>query len=290
MRLRAERPLDGRDGWSMLVAVPTTRNPGGPLGFRYRRPVSARPRARILCATLGGVVVGLLAACYGPTEVVAEISTDVTCDVVGAKGVVIRTAAQVGQLRDASPRTDSTTCSPDPKASDLGTIVMVPSDDADAFVFEVVVGFTRPAGDCRPPSDVDGCIVARRRIDFVRHRSLRMPIHLDRQCVGIRCGEDETCDRGACVPARVLGCSGGDCLLGSEGTRPRDDAGVVVGAPDDASADAGRRLDASLPSTPVAEAGAPANPIGCADSCVGGLVCCTSCRACMFPPCPNACP
>ncbi len=111
--------------------------------------------------------------------------------------------------------------------------------------------------DCDPKGDPD-CIVARRRLRYVPHARLPLPIALRAACLGVPCDEKTTCVLGACVsaefddPARA-----GDLDAAStyDGTvpPPRDadagaDADATGGRPDGAALDAA--LDAGAPPCP----------------------------------------
>ncbi|MBX3200671.1 MAG: hypothetical protein KF894_21215 [Labilithrix sp.] len=174
-------------------------------------------RGALVCALAGGVVW----ACYGPTELVVTLSTDVDCATVQVNGVSIRTAASADELALAPLATESNACEGRVGGgADLGSIVLIPGG-ADDVVVQVALGVDRPTSECEPPDRIDGCIIARRRVGYVRHRSLRVPIELDRACLGTRCAANETCVRGACTSATVDTCSGDDCALeGDASARP----------------------------------------------------------------------
>ena len=181
---------------------------------------SVRPLRVLRNALVCALAVGAVWACYGPTELVVSVSTNVDCAAVQTNGLSIRTAASEGQLLDAPAATESNACELGPRGADLGTLVLVPSGVADDVVLQVVLGVDRPTSECQPPSRIEGCIVARRRVGYVHHRSLRVPIVLNRACLGVQCGEGETCERGACVSAAVQTCAGGDCELEADGSAP----------------------------------------------------------------------
>ncbi|MBX3216423.1 MAG: hypothetical protein KF850_30580 [Labilithrix sp.] len=173
-------------------------------------------RSAIACA-LAGVVVW---ACYGPTELVVTITSDVECATVRTNGASIRTAANADALALAPVATESHGCEAASGSADLGSLVLIPSGSDDVAV-QVSLGVERPTSECQYPDRVEGCIIARRRISYVRHRSLRVPIALERACLGTRCAADETCVAGACVSAVLDACSGDDCALeGDASARP----------------------------------------------------------------------
>jgi hypothetical protein len=220
------------------------------------------------------LVIGVVWACYAPTELVAAISTDVECGAVRTNGVSIKTAQRSGDLTNTQVATESIVCNERGGSNDLGTLVLIPSGDADDVVIEVVLGVDRRTSECQPPTRVDGCIVARRHVGFVRHRSLRVPITLTRSCVGVQCREDETCDRSGCVSAAVVSCPGGECLLETE-----MDGGVSVAPSDAGPRDASSLVDAPNPviDSGITDAGIcpprPPPPPDCA-ACTPAQDCC----------------
>lgn len=225
----------------------------------------------------------MIAACYGPTELVTQITTDVGCDTVRSRGIAIRTAGGTDGLATAEPATESTRCEARNNVGDLGTLTFIPSGDTDEIAVEVLIGVDRPTKECRPPLDVRGCIVARRRLSFVRHQSLRVRIDLNRSCVGVLCAADQTCDRSGCVSAIVPGCPDGDCTVGT--TNSPDSGGAETG-PGPTGID-GAVLDGSLP-TDGAIPDKPPVPCG-PDFCESDMICC--CEQCRRGiTCPGFCP
>jgi hypothetical protein len=57
---------------------------------------------------------------------------------------------------------------------------------------------------CLSKSPPAGCIVAKREINFLPHTELRMRVDLRYACKGKVCPDDQTCVKGACVPARTV--------------------------------------------------------------------------------------
>jgi hypothetical protein len=213
---------------------------------------------------------GLLAvcACYAPTEIDVTISTDVVCSVVRTNAVAIRTAANTSQLDTTAPVAESTTCTDG--AGDLGSVTVVPSKGPDdVVVMEVLLGVTRATKDCHPPLDIDGCIVARRRLGFVKHTALKLPISLDHTCIGVRCKEDETCDRAVCVSANVAECPESVCSVGSSSSSGGGGGSSGTPVPDGATPAPDATppvVDANTPD--VAEAGDDASKKAfCAKDC-----------------------
>jgi hypothetical protein len=92
------------------------------------------------------------------------------------------------------------------------------------------------------------CIVSTRRLRYLKHKRLTVPVGLYRRCLGVSCASDATCNaQGACVPDAldVEACAADDgCVLPGDPPTP---PGVIV-APSDAGADA---PSAPIPLAPV---------------------------------------
>ena len=68
---------------------------------------------------------------------------------------------------------------------------------------KLVLGVRRDARECEPPGYA-GCIVARRKLRYVEHERLRLPITLYAQCENVPCDAESTCNfLGQCVSANV---------------------------------------------------------------------------------------
>jgi hypothetical protein len=158
-----------------------------------------------------------IAGCFGATEVRLEITTTAPCEkgietqlFVGAPGTTDfgATAADTRACGAAEPR--------------IGTIALVPSGARNEQLdLRIVAGVGVDPSMCAS-GHLDGCIVARRRVSFLAHASLRLPVLLSDRCIGVPCGADESCDLGVCVKLDVcteLGC-------------PRERGDVVVGGAD----------------------------------------------------------
>ncbi len=164
-------------------------------------------------------------------------------------------------------------------SGDLGTIVVVPDGDRNAPLgLRVVMGVSRPVDQCDLKKP-DGCIVATRRLRFLEHRTVELPVGLHAICEGVACAESETCNAlGECVLAEIdpTDCDGpddpdclppGDILPGGVDAGPTDagDAG------DAADADANDASDADADARDAEDADASdAEDAGDADA---GLVC-----------------
>lgn len=181
-----------------------------------------RPRFLLLAFAL---------ACREPTQVTLEISTDAACASEPlAPLMLVETLVVAGgpiQVREPSVAANTSTSACD--GGEIGSIVLYPDGgattagvlvvgrlhaDGGAPTEEDCLAFANPAPGAAP---VDGsaCIVARRQVEFVDHKPLRLPIRLSVACAGFVCGPEETCIADGlgprCVSA-VVGCDAkGDC-------------------------------------------------------------------------------
>lgn len=169
-------------------------------------------RGRALAvAAMAATTIGV--ACYGPTEVRLEISTDRPCKALPTADEPnpqpVKTSVAVGgSAADVAQVSETSSCI-DTSTGAIGSLVIVPSAGHDARVAVQVVMTTngRPTSDCvldakgNPPSF---CIVARRSFSFIDHTSRTLPIRLYDACRGVGCGAEDTCGRGGgCRPADV---------------------------------------------------------------------------------------
>jgi alpha-tubulin suppressor-like RCC1 family protein len=118
-------------------------------------------------------------------------------------------------------------------SADLGTLVFAPGTSGPIRV-TVVAGLD---GKACGRNGGPGCVVARRKLAYVPHTPLRLPIVLDARCADVTCDPESTCFEGACVPAEIVGCTSGDCLPPADGGA--SDAGTPDGGGTDAALDGG---------------------------------------------------
>jgi hypothetical protein len=141
---------------------------------------------------LGGLVGGYL-SCADATEIFVDVRTDVPCDRLPSTRVSGGRAAG-----------DTDACGPGPSAdlNEVGTISLVPSGAADELVtVTVITGFGKPAADC---TEGDArCVFARRRLRYLRHTKLQVPVEMRAACLGVVCDPTSTCVQGGCVAADV---------------------------------------------------------------------------------------
>jgi hypothetical protein len=185
------------------------------------------------------------AACYGPTEVRLEISTDLPCRAAGGGAAdPVHTLVRLGDAVDSPIVADTTTCSAravGEVVSDIGSIVLVPSGDRAAHV-TVQVTATADGSDpdvCgRPGASVAAqaqCIVARRTFAFIKHTSRSLPIRLYASCKGQVCDATQTCNGSGTCESSVVDDDTG-CLASEPGC---NGAGRPVAPPVDAGASDG---------------------------------------------------
>jgi hypothetical protein len=137
-----------------------------------------------------------LVECRSPTQLRVSLATDFGC--AGFDSVAVAaggTAPSASRARSA----DSRACND----GQLGSIVIVPSgakDDAIALEVSSPAGCATTAGS--------SCIVARRRLRYLPHTPLQIPVVLHAGCRGVACPVDQTCIvDGRCVDAELKTCT-----------------------------------------------------------------------------------
>jgi hypothetical protein len=198
-------------------------------------------------------------ACREPTQITVDITTNTICptepltgprlvDVMFASGVKINPKSFVEVTT-----TDQCTPSDPGDQTDtkgfatIGNLVLLPSAE-DPSVDVLVVAGVELAGpsaeisplrlssaECRDLIQADGvgaiggkpCILSRRRLGFVDHTKLLLPVDLDSRCIGKKCGEDESCSKGNCIPIDV-DCDASGCVE-PKGCDDDCDAGCASG-------------------------------------------------------------
>ena len=176
------------------------------------------------------------AACWAPTQIVVRVDTDLSCDAVAGSAVAISVAGAPEALATASPSAVTSDCMSAGDRSTIGSLVLVPSGDRSALVtVKAAIGIERPTEECLA-NEGQGCIVAVRRAAFIEHRTLNVPIRLERACLGVTCGPGATCSRGACVALDL--CVDDTCTppAGPDGGN-MSDAAPLVCPPDRADCD-----------------------------------------------------
>lgn len=158
-----------------------------------------------LCFWAGWVAGGFgVLGCQGPTQVMVDIYTDVSCTEMDGVRVVV---GEPGHLEEKDPaaRGEKCTKGDGPLGNKLGRVVIVPSGDDDSaeFAVKVVGGVYRKVDSCTASDGYEGCIVARRALRFIPHSTLQLPIVLRSSCEGIGCTPTTTCVLGVCRDATI---------------------------------------------------------------------------------------
>ncbi len=176
---------------------------------RNRRGHGTSPQVTGL-ALLGAVA--LPGCSQKATEVIVSVYTDVPCEATAAVA-----AGKPGELGSRPASAVSTEC--DSETGYLGSAVVVPqgSDSKEIAVEVRVRADGAPPDSCLADNGYRGCIVARRILHFIPHRSVQMRIDLRNPCLDVPCSETTTCVAqgfsGACIDATIdlSNCVDGDC-------------------------------------------------------------------------------
>ncbi len=140
-----------------------------------------------------------LVACLEPTQIELILRTDVPY----APGRTVAISVSKTGARDVSE--PSTTAEDAWDASGkIGTLVLLPAERRDEAVsVQAVLGLGRDPSTCTL-ADAKGCIFARRRLAFLPHEPLALPVTLFAACEGVPCDESSTCTAlGQCVSATL---------------------------------------------------------------------------------------
>ncbi|MFO0671852.1 MAG: hypothetical protein U0235_19885 [Polyangiaceae bacterium] len=210
------------------------------------------PKALVGLGLGGAVAVASLWACLDPTQITLHVTTDLTCAEATRGGATI----YGGDPRTSEGPLTTTRACAEGSPRDLGTLVLTPSGGSDDRVSVTVVGgVTRPSEECAA-AGFAGCIVARRRLPYVAHKKLDLPILLSRSCVDVVCPEDQTCvpctDAASCAAPRCapidtpgacegpggVGCTTGTLLDAGGGFSDGEAGSSDAGGPRDATVDA----------------------------------------------------
>jgi hypothetical protein len=168
--------------------------------MRQRLQSTMRPSARFIhwnarWRTIGSLPLVFLANCQDATQVDLEVSTDAMCSDVRETSITVATAEELG-----SKPPDTTTDQCEDASHRIGTLAVVPSDrENSAFSVRVVTGLGKSAEQCVEDGYLGGCIVARRSLRFIPHRTLHLPIQMEVVCKDIPCSATMTCRHGRCV-------------------------------------------------------------------------------------------
>jgi alpha-tubulin suppressor-like RCC1 family protein len=173
------------------------------------------------------LVAVLFASCKDATQVNVVLRTNVPFATGAGVALWSSRSGAVG-----SPLVEST--EPWLAYGEVGNVVVTPGDASkeSALTVRVAMGLRgKRAAECTDDGDLKGCIIARRKLAFVPHTQLKVPVVLYLACEGVKCAADTTCSYlGQCVPAQVdpAACATPDgCTLPGE---PPFVPGVIVAA------------------------------------------------------------
>jgi len=187
--------------------------------------VSKRIGFAVVLAAVVLVAFVALVACRTPTEVTVDIRTDVACTKAAWKGIAVYAGSPGLDVETRAPSLTSTACD---ATGSVGSITLVPSGaDDEAIEVRVVAGVTRAPDDCATYG-YDGCIVARRTLEFIPHQALHMGVELSGACIGNACDALHTCLDGVCQDARLTTANANDAGPTGPTVRCGDD-GVTCG-------------------------------------------------------------
>ena len=214
------------------------------------RPNHRRPALRIGWVALPISLLLTTYACRAPTEMTVRITTEVPCSALRGVGIVVAPDSFAAEERARAKYFAAETNHCDSEVI-VGTLVLTPGSDSLAVI--VVAGIDRPSSACQPP-DYAGCVVARRRLAFVEHTSLDVPVVITRDCLDVPCDTQTSCVHGNCKSSETS-CDGDSCTQvasradGGSGDEASADTGADTapaegGADADADADAGAATDA----------------------------------------------
>jgi hypothetical protein len=173
-----------------------------------------------------------LSSCREATAIRVHAYTDVAWSAGRRVALVAGTDANADLMQaEPSGEVDGPWSSPD-----LGDLVFVPTDDQTAPVRVLLtMGVTKDPRSCRV-EEPSGCIFSRRKVSFVPHRTLTIPISLYASCIGIPCTPDTTCNAlGQCVPIEL---NPDDCMSPEGCFLPGDGVPTGLRPPDGGAPDA----------------------------------------------------
>jgi hypothetical protein len=167
-----------------------------------------------------GVMLALSAGCQEPTQITLHLKTDVPYGVGSQLTITAASPEDVEWAEiDADPVQEWD------ETGEIGTLVVLPEDDPTGRVgIRVVLGVAIPTMNCA--SNMKGCIVARRRLQFIEHKPLFVPIGLHAICEGMPCDPESTCNAlGNCVPSDISASKCGEpdareCMITGETELP----------------------------------------------------------------------
>jgi hypothetical protein len=131
----------------------------------------------------------MMGACSDPpTEVVLNVFSDVPCNAQVAVAV-----GNAGELGDRSASATSNTC--DPATGSRGVLVLVPkSSDTGELAMEIRIRADQADPEnCLASEGYDGCIIARRILNYIPGRSVSLRVDLKNPCLNTPCTQTTSC-------------------------------------------------------------------------------------------------
>lgn len=180
------------------------------------------------CAGLLALTVAGFLSCREPTQITVSVTTDAACPEDSENrprlnDIVVLSGRKIGLgSSELIPNAQTQQCTAGDKRNEIGTLVLLPDGGDDPSVEVLIVaGVTRGDSSTDPASSMSAgacasrvnqlasieglpCIVARRRLTFVDHNRLSLPIDLDKRCIGEECGVELTCFQGNCVDPEIV--------------------------------------------------------------------------------------
>ena len=116
-----------------------------------------------------------------------------------------------GETERSAPLTVTPSGTPGGTSAIIGTFAMAPGRESATGSIKVAMWVFSGGDverDCVASKNYAGCIVAGRRVSFVKHRGLTVPIEMLFACSGVPWDDNSTCSRaGKCVNFTVDGSS-----------------------------------------------------------------------------------
>src|SRR3954471_9676944 len=156
------------------------------LGLRQARRAAPRLALSAAWAAAGALIVG---ACSDPpTEVVLSVFTDVPCDSTVAVAV-----GAPGELGNRSESATSNVC--DQATGSRGLLVLVPqsSDNGEVAMEVRIRADQQDPRNCLESEGYDGCIIARRILNYIPGRSVKLRVDLRNPCLNTPCTQTTSC-------------------------------------------------------------------------------------------------
>ncbi|HRI69625.1 MAG TPA: hypothetical protein PK156_35580, partial [Polyangium sp.] len=195
------------------------------MGLKFLRPLRA-------VAVVGAVSV-VFSACQEPTQITLEIRTDLDCSVEPNTAIVVGARG----TESSTPGTVTDMC----MDGRIGAIVLLPRSAKNEGISVRIVtgigaGYTAEKCLAQPELQDDftkgvleGCIIARRTLNFIPHTPLYLPVTMRGGCLGEPCDPNSTCvKRGSCTPAEIPNPT--DCADPNGCPLPGEEAGGAGGA------------------------------------------------------------